>query len=187
MKTFNILPWYVLLLIVGLCVLVMSSREGFTDVRFVEKQDFILETSPLKEKLKKLGINKVILIAFAPDVEMAKAKKVYPTSAIYVLSQNMTRDEKVDMVKKYICYDFDPQNGLPLKPYAFKKVQLLSADNQKFKQITFGQQEQPSAPPRPQPSVVQPPTQSPQPPQPPQQPTPPEGAQAQQNSQPSTI
>lgn len=149
MKTFRILPWYLLLLIVGVCVAFMSNQEGFTSVRVVESDEMMSETSQFKKQLRNLPINQVILIAFNANLNFEQAKAHRPQAAIYLVSgKGITPEVEKQIVNMFICHDFDPGKYVEVgKPYAFKKVNNDAIPNKRFQQIPFTRENSDNKPP----------------------------------------
>ena len=200
MKTFQILPWYLLLLLVGLCVAVMWVQEGYTEhTVIVVKERELTDDSDFTKNLKNKDKDAVIVMSHELQ-GIFNVKKRFKKAEYYILPSTKLND----YIKTTLCFNFNPEVGAP---FIFKKNNNYAVNNtsniQPYNQVTNSSVPEPAPQPQPQPepasaattssvpasvSATAPaPAPAPQPQPAPAAVTEPAPAQQQQNSQPASV
>ena len=82
MKTFNILPWYFLLLIIGLCASVMVTTEGMT------REETVFEETPV-DVLTTMTLPAILLVVAQRNLNTSKVTDVKNLIAIKFPNMNI--------------------------------------------------------------------------------------------------
>ena len=118
MKIFRILPWYLLLLIIGLCMTVMSVKEGYTNVK-VCTADELTPTSSLTKELKQKPPRAAIVIGQDQMLlNIDEHKKKYPNAEFYIFPSG---NASFQYIKTNLCNTVIPHPSVPTAPLVFKK------------------------------------------------------------------
>jgi len=119
MKTFRILPWYFLLLIVVLCAAAfVYVKEGYTNdgkVKTVIQEDLEDPKKLTTELLAKPSGAVIVIAPTTEELQMDVVKRIYPRAEFYLFPPSTER--MVGYIRMFLCYDVD----ITKKPLILKK------------------------------------------------------------------
>jgi hypothetical protein len=125
MKTFRILPWYFLLLIVVLCAAAfVYVKEGYTNdgkVKTVTQEDLEHPQKLTTELLAKPSGAVIVIAPTTEELQMDAVKKIYPRAEFYLFPP--FKEQVVGYIRMLLCYEVDiTKTPLILKKRRYTKI-----------------------------------------------------------------